>query len=307
MEKIFTLIPPVCKDFKNNQFQENVSDSSSQIVSFHDITQICKNYLDKNKEYGEYVKNPREQWGGFTEALEFYCLCEQWVNEYAPELQGEKEGFLSDLMNCNERVQNLFDQLKDPKRPLDPNLISELKKLSIQISDIIRKASRYLSVDEEGSGKNQGELLEWKNQIEELEKNIKEKGNCCMELPSFPDFSYSLEWFGGGGSFQPHFEGKPSDSEAFDNFQKILESKLWAKMYELLMRQIIPLEVLNKLQYELMEFSVWLKTFEDIFLQLQKNIQEAGEEKFWELFEVDIAASEENWADVKKFVEKLIG
>lgn len=41
--------------------------------------------------------------------------------------------------------------------------------------------------------------------------------------------------------------------------------------------------------------------------QLQKNIQEAGEEKFWELFEVDIAGAEENRADVKKFVEKLIG
>lgn len=307
MEKTFTLIPPVCKGFKNNRFQENVADSSNQMVSFRDITQICKNYLDKNKEYGEYVKSPREQWSGFTEALEFYCLCEQWVNEYAPELQGQKEGFLSDLMNCDERVQNLFDQLKDLRQPLDSYLILELKKLSIQISDIARKASSYLLVDAEGNSKNQGKLLDWKNQIEELEKNIKEKGKCCIELPFFPDFSYSLDWFGGGGSLQPHFEGKPSNPAAFENFQKTLESKLWAKMYELLMQQIIPMEVLNKLQYELIEFSIWLKTFEDVLLQLQKNIKEAGEEKFWELFEVDIAGSEENWADVKNFVEKLIG
>ena len=162
-------------------------------------------------------------------------------------------------------------------------------------------------VDAEGNSKNQGKLLDWKNQIEELEKNIKEKGKCCIELPFFPDFSYSLDWFGGGGSLQPHFEGKPSNPAAFENFQKTLESKLWAKMYELLMQQIIPMEVLNKLQYELIEFSIWLKTFEDVLLQLQKNIKEAGEEKFWELFEVDIAGSEENWADVKNFVEKLIG
>lgn len=76
MEKTFTLIPPVCKDFKNNRFQENAADSSSQRVSFRDITQICKNYLDKNKEYGEYVKASREQWGWIYRS---FGVCDHWI------------------------------------------------------------------------------------------------------------------------------------------------------------------------------------------------------------------------------------